>query len=165
MYSQQVDVDTDILDALNLAARQSPRAVNTLVQRSIQPMIERRIYTRITFIPGRPKYPLRWASARQRRFVMAKLQREDNLPYQRTGRTAAAWEITAVFGDGSGTIQAENPLSHARYVYGPPQQPYHEDTGWPNADVELLKISEEAADMLIDGWFSIIDVGKGVRLT
>lgn len=30
-------------------------------------------------------YPINWDSEKQRRFVMAKLRRENNLPYQRTG--------------------------------------------------------------------------------
>ena len=30
-------------------------------------------------------YPIQWDSEKQRRFVMAKLRRENNLPYQRTG--------------------------------------------------------------------------------
>lgn len=35
---------------------------------------------------GKPvEYPVQWDSEKQRKFVMAKLRRENNLPYRRTG--------------------------------------------------------------------------------
>lgn len=36
-------------------------------------------------------YPVQWDSERQRRFVMWKLRKENNLPYRRTGKYVAAW--------------------------------------------------------------------------
>lgn len=43
---------------------------------------------------GKPvTYPIDWDSPKQRRFVMAKLRRENNLPYRRTGRYEASWKV------------------------------------------------------------------------
>ena len=38
-------------------------------------------------------YPIQWDSEKQRRFVMAKLRLEDNLPYKRQGAYVNGWSI------------------------------------------------------------------------
>jgi hypothetical protein len=46
-------------------------------------------------VEGKPiEYPVRWDSIRQKRFVIAKLRREGNLPYQRTHRSRLSWQAT-----------------------------------------------------------------------
>jgi hypothetical protein len=45
-------------------------------------------------VPGRKvKYPIKWDSDKQRRFVMAKLREEDNLPYKRTQDYVNGWVV------------------------------------------------------------------------
>lgn len=112
--------------------------------------------------PPRPTYPLRWKSAKQRRYVMAKLRRENNLPYRRTHVLAQSWDIRVTFNRSGGTISAENPTDYAGFVYGPQQQPFHEDTGWPNADVALLEAQERFENKLIEGWHTLSDPLAGV---
>ena len=52
-------------------------------------------FTNIMQRPGRkPTYPLTWDSEKQRKFVMAKLRRENNLPYQRTGAHVNGWAMS-----------------------------------------------------------------------
>jgi hypothetical protein len=108
--------------------------------------------------PGKPKYPIRWTSERQRRFVMAKLRRENNLPYRRTGALVNAWDVSvnvqqvsrveawraevliflAKLGVGSlpttppasVIIEVSNPSDVEQYVTGVNQQGFHQDTGW-----------------------------------
>jgi len=46
---------------------------------------------------GKPvTYPIQWDSDKQRRFVMAKLSEEGNLPYQRTGAYQRGWKVTSL---------------------------------------------------------------------
>src|SRR5258707_2864160 len=88
--------------------------------------------------PGKVVYPIAWTSDRQRKFVMAKLRAENNLPYQRTGNLANSWEVTK---SGSGvqiTVVVQNKNPAAKFVYGSLaksnpgrfQQRFHVNTGW-----------------------------------
>jgi len=62
----------------------------------------------------RPTYPIKWDSERQRRFVIAMLRAQDNLPYSRTDALPRAWEI-----ENTGTgYQIYNSQDAAVYVYG-----------------------------------------------
>ena len=89
--------------------------------------------------PGEVKYPIEWASDKQRKFVMAKLRRENNLPYQRTDKLRNMW-VVEVRGR---AIVIENISSIAKYVYGSLaqdrsaalrfQQPFHKNTEWQPA--------------------------------
>lgn len=46
-------------------------------------------------VEGKPvTYPIQWDSERQRRFVMAKLRAENNLPYKRIGAYQRGWTVT-----------------------------------------------------------------------
>lgn len=95
--------------------------------------------------PGTPKYPLKWASEKQRRFVMAKLTRENNLPYRRSHDLSQAWEVIIKIEGGVLRFIIENPAPQAKFVYGSLakdvsaaarfQQPFHRQTGWQQASV------------------------------
>lgn len=89
--------------------------------------------------PGPAKKPIEWASDKQRKFVMAKLRRENNLPYRRSGKLSRMW-VVEVRGN---TIVIENQSAISKYVYGSLaqnrqqalrfQQPFHKNTGWQPA--------------------------------
>lgn len=65
--------------------------------------------------PGQPiSYPVNWDSEKQRRYVIAMLRGQNNLPYNRTGRLPGAWKIERI-GDG---YRLYNPEDAAVYVYG-----------------------------------------------
>lgn len=107
--------------------------------------------------PGPPKYPLRWASERQRRAFFATNGFGGGIPYRRTGNMSRAWKVTAVFARGSGVIQAENPTPYVRYVQGIEQQPFHLDTGWPQSDALVVKYQDALADTVAETWFEVVD--------
>lgn len=65
--------------------------------------------------PGAPSTsPVNWDSEKQRRFVLAKLSAEDNLPYRRTGHNPRAWELVPL----PMGYRLENPQDAAVYIYG-----------------------------------------------
>ncbi len=103
-------------------------------------------------MPGSPKYPLRWASAKQRAYVMAKLRRENNLPYKRTGALAAAWRLEMVVDNGAFDIQVQavNPTPYEKYVTGDYQQGFHIDTGWPYLGRAAQDVGDTFTDSMID---------------
>lgn len=110
--------------------------------------------------PGRPDYPIQWTSEKQRRFVMAKLTRENNLPYQRTHATSQAWGVSVTFGRDGGVITLENALPHSIYVYGPRQQRFL--SKWPEADTIALEGQERLENDLIEGWYTLADPQAGI---
>ena len=84
--------------------------------------------------PSKPNYPLRWKSDKQRKYVMARLRKEDNLPYQRTNKLVEMWDYSRK-GQYQATIfnDAKDPLTgrfYAPFVISTWQQPFHADTGW-----------------------------------
>lgn len=103
--------------------------------REVQP----HLLDELTHIPGSPVYPIRWTSEKQRRFVMAKLRRENNLPYQRTGQLAAGWEVLFVETKDGFDMKTRHADPVAKFVYGSFdrrrqfKQRFHSDTGWPDA--------------------------------
>lgn len=93
--------------------------------------------------PQSAVHPIEWASEKQRKFVMAKLRRENNLPYQRTGKLAQGWVVEVKRESGNFFMVIENPSSISKFVYGSLaqnravalrfQQPFHRNTGWQAA--------------------------------
>lgn len=105
--------------------------------------IEPVMFTELEDEPPKPTYPLRWASDKQRKFVMAKLRRENNLPYRRTGRIRQAWMGKITRDGNSFGYTVSNSAPASVFVYGSLaqnrtaairfQQPFHQDTGWQAA--------------------------------
>lgn len=153
MYKATLILDTDVLDATIELTKQAPKRVFLFVEGTLKPRLADLLLTALHTEPGRPKYPLRWASDKQRRFVMRKLRKENNLPYRRTGRLVAAWRVDTTYHANEGLMQVVNPSRVGRYVFGDQQQPFHEDTGWYEADDVVLKFSEQAQDELINFWY------------
>lgn len=93
--------------------------------------------------PSKPKYPLRWKSDKQRKYVMARLRKEDNLPYRRTNNMAETWDYSRK-GQYQATIynEAKDPLTGrfiAPFLIGAWQQPFHADTGWQKRSTSIEK--------------------------
>lgn len=93
--------------------------------------------------PPKPTYPLRWKSDKQRKFVMAKLRAEGNLPYRRTGKIRQSWVTELVRNGASFSFIVANTAPASVFLYGSLaqnrtaalrfQQPFHQDTGWQAA--------------------------------
>lgn len=99
--------------------KESTRALDRVLpnlQEHLRVAVTRRVARRSVArlkVPPRPNnntdYPLAWKSERQRRYVMAKLRREDNLPYQRTGRLTNSWDVRYVGLKDGGAVEVVNP--------------------------------------------------------
>lgn len=151
MFQAQVILDEEALTTLQSMTRRLPEKTRRFAK-ELTADLEQNILAILSQEPGPPHYPLRWASARQRRYVMAKLRRENNLPYRRTHRLAASWKVESVLGEGNGLIEASNDALAAPYVYGPYQQPFHYDTGWRDAAHVLADLSDYAQEQVLAFW-------------
>jgi hypothetical protein len=106
--------------------------------------------------PGKPSYPLRWASQRQRFYVLYVLRK--NLgPYKRTTdpmsqRLQASW---AVEYNRPWRVIVGTRVTYAPYVQGrDKQQPYHADTGWITDEVAMQRTIDSG--VLQDNMISVV---------
>jgi hypothetical protein len=171
MYSAQVFADTDVLQAISEAAAKSPRLMDTALKRQLG-RFKRDVLDVLRTEPSdSPDLPFVWsndaaANARARRWYFAnKVPRGSRGGrYQRTGALLNAWDVQLDASDGDGLLLATNDADGFDFVIGNRQVPSHADTGWYNADDELLKASERATDILIELWFTVADPFAGAGL-
>ena len=112
--------------------------------------------------PGRPHYPIRWTSERQRRAFFASNGFGRGIPTQRTDRMVNAWEVTYKPTPSGGLLWLENPVSYAGFVVGDQQQGFHKDTGWYQVDDMQKDIRDYARDSLIETYYTVFDPFAGV---
>jgi len=151
-------VDTKALKDVQWIGEQAPVLVVRYLTKVLWPELQEMAETFLSIEPGPPSYPLRWASERQRRYVMAKLRRENNLPYTRTHAFSQNWEVRPHLTDNSGFMIVENdamtdsgePLQD--FIVGHRQQPFHKDTGWYRIEDEIEDLSVYASDQLKEFW-------------
>jgi hypothetical protein len=85
-----IEITTSVQNAVKAIGR-----IPKMLERAAFPVMDKATdeIKRIMQRPGLPiRYPVRWDSIKQKIFVIAKLRREGNLPYERTGEHAQAWE-------------------------------------------------------------------------
>jgi hypothetical protein len=162
MIRVDIIADTDILLAIEDAARKAPGLMTTVYTRAVNRM-RPRILARLKINPGSPRYPIRWKSAKQRRYVMAKLRREGNLPYKRTGDLLRAYDVQVVQQSPTNAIfEVINTDPKARFVVGDDAQPMHLDSGWVQIADVVSNADLELQDILIDAYFTTTDIFAGV---
>src|SRR5690348_2042276 len=85
MFNVKLDIDDDIVQAIDETLKTAPGIMNTLVKRRFG-KIKSKALARLRAEPALwPKGKRRrWKSERQRKYVIAKLREDDNLPYLRT---------------------------------------------------------------------------------
>lgn len=147
----------DTLEAIDRA----PKTMNTFIERTLKPDIERQVNQRLRQNAPAPRYPLRWKSERQRRAVMAKLRRNNNLPYRRTGRMIREWEVNVLTDNQGGLVEVSHPWQHIDKVVGGGSARQPMFPHWYNADAILLDIEQQAEDAITDTWLLIFDSPEG----
>jgi hypothetical protein len=169
MFEVSFRADMDVMSAMQDALKEAPRTTNTIMNRSILPEFTERARRELTPYPGAVKYPIRWKSERQRKAYFATNGFGGGIPSVRTGALGQAWNITNTLLENGGEIVIENTATTrtgdnlAQYVIGEYQQPFHRDTGWPNAEDKLIVLQEQLTDAAIDVYFSIVDAPPGTR--
>ncbi len=161
MISIEVRLETDVLDAIRDAAVKAPGLMNTVYKRRVR-KLRTRMLTRLRVEPGPPHYPIRWTSDKQRRFVMAKLRRENNLPYQRTHLLVNSYDVVLNSTEAGGILLVTNDDPSARFVVGDDQQGFHIDTGWQSTASVIVEFEEIAFNELVSDWYLVVDPFAGV---
>lgn len=148
--------EQDILDAVRAGAKDAPRKMRRELGKIARGPTAQALIRALATEPGRPRYPLRWKSARQRRYVMAMLRRAGNIPYRRTHRLAQGWRVVLdSIQEGYGVFRVENNDRAVQFVQGDYAQPYHLDTGWPQAAPMIRAYDERFTSEVIDAWWRV----------
>ena len=154
------ELDADVLDFLRDKIKTAPKRINAYLSRSLVQNSRKRVVRALRAEPApntSADYPLRWKSERQRKFVMAKLRRDGNLPYQRTGQMSAAWEVKGSISGGNPTLEITNDSPHIDYVRGNDDVKQPMFPRWePYADI-LLAEEIKLTDIAIDYLLTVLD--------
>jgi hypothetical protein len=163
MFDVSVVLDLDVLQAVQETARQArPRMRRELGVIARGPIAEDAI-RELSAEPGPVRYAkngrLRWKSERQRRAFFATNGFGRGIPYQRTHKLSQGWrvvldDITA----STGVFRIQNAQRYTRYVQGDDAQPYHLDTGWPQAAPIIRKYEDAFQDAVIDVWHKVVSL-------
>src|ERR1051326_8788812 len=94
----------DLIDFLDSYAEVVDEEFNAAYE-VVEPLMLKELETE----PGAVVYPIQWTSDKQRKFVMAKLREDNNLPYQRTGNLAKAWQVSKQGSGLSINVKVINP--------------------------------------------------------
>jgi hypothetical protein len=110
-----------------------------------------RVMQRMKKAGKRMTYPVKWASIRQRKKVMALLRKNNNLPYRRTGVYQKAYRIRRL----PQGHELSNPLSRAKFIGGDARgnrQARMHQGRWPvlrdEVDKELQKLPSAVVEHL-----------------
>ncbi len=156
MIKVRTVTDFDVLDAVRETAKAAPARMRRKLGAIARGPRAQRLIIRLSTEPGRPRYPLRWKSAKQRRYVMARLRETGNLPYVRTHGLARGWAVTLdSIQEGAGAFIVSNPSRAAEYVQGDFAQPYHLDSGWPQAAPIIQEFAAGFESDVIDAWYEV----------
>ena len=114
-------------------------------------------------VPQGAKHPIEWTSEKQRRFVMAKLKEEGNLPYRRTNEIVNGWRfrVNAKGGINIG-VEFTNISPKARFVIGGDQQKFHANTGWIHANDSMRKHIPRYVDAVEKTYFEVADFTEDI---
>ena len=116
----------------------------------------------ITREPGPPIYPLRWASARQRRAFFATQGFGKGIPTRRTGALLDSWQVTYTPDRNGGVIALENPVAYMPYVQGEQAQPFHRDTGYVQVDDVVDDFYKEVDAVVVETYFTAANPLEGL---
>lgn len=158
----ELTVPADVFDAIGEQAMRTPNLMATAVKRTVRAR-RRIILRRLRDEPGQPKYPIRWASARQRRAFFATNGFGRGIPTVRTGKLLRGWQVDSTINTRGGSITARNDVPYMQFVQGENQQPMHIDTGWVYAPKVLVEEEEHLEEALIETWYTISDPFAGVN--
>ncbi len=161
VFSADVKIDVAVFNDIQDKAINGPKEYFVIYGNAVS-AIGNQTMQILSTEPGKPKYPIRWTSERQRKFVMAKLRKMGQIPYIRTGKYAKAWEWFAKSTQSGGLFVIQNTAKTSRgepleqYVQGIHQQGFHKDTGWVSTEPTLQKAGQKAELLLITGWLDFM---------
>lgn len=160
----EIRADIDVLDAISDQMRRTPGLMNTAYKRQLRNSKRRFLVQLQNTEPGRPHYPIRWKTERQRRAFFATNGFGQGIPTRRTGNLINSYDLIISSDKDGGELILSNDNPAARFVIGDDQQPFHIDTGWEFIGITANRLQDELTEDLIDTWYTVADPFAGVPL-
>lgn len=153
----EIEIDRDIFEAINAAAQAQPARVNKEFQIAIR-QLQNNTLQKLQDEPGKPKYPIRWTSERQRRAFFATKGFGRGIPTVRSHALVKGWRAEFDATNDGGLFSFINRVNYEQFVTGIYQQGFHNDTGWYQSQNILVDALVEAEDTLIDVWARVMEL-------
>jgi hypothetical protein len=150
----------DVIEALSEQMQKTPKLLETALKRNAR-RFKSQLLQKLSVEPGKPDYPLRWASEKQRRAFFATDGFGRGIGADRTHELSQGWRAD-IKGNAFFSLDIYNTQDYARFVVGDDKQPFHIDTGWMDAANILMDERERYEDTVIDTFFTIADPTAGV---
>lgn len=151
---------TDITDAYRDLESDLGKLVTTTFRRRLV-KTGQRILRIVKVKPGPVVYAnngkLRWKSRKQQQAFFASNGFGGGIPTERTDAYINDFEVVVETTDFAGSVSVINNNPAAGYIGGDDQQPFHEDTGWPNITKTLEAEEPNVEDDLINDYFLLAD--------
>lgn len=158
MIRVDVTVDDVAIRQKEDALVKAPGLMKTAYKRNIG-RLRGRVLGRLKVNPGKPHYPIRWKSEKQRRAFFASDGFGGGIPSTRTGKLLASYDVVVIDTNGGGVLSITNSDPKARFVVGDDVQPFHIDTGYVQIADAATDAREEAIVILRETWFTVTDGG------
>jgi hypothetical protein len=161
MVSFTLEYDKKVFEELVAQVSAAPTTMNiyttTVIRKEVDAFVIRKLVT--ANVP-KPSYPLVWKSQKQRRFVMAKLRKEGNLPYRRTRKFQEGWKTNAIRDRSASILTVSNDSNITEFVAGSSADRQPMFPHWYHYEDVMLEAEELATDMAINAWFDIGEFGE-----
>lgn len=161
MSTYTLQYDKDVFTELQKQIAAAPTTMNiyatTVIRKEVEAFVVRELVN--ARIPP-PTYPLRWKSPKQRRYVMAKLRKEGNLPYRRSGAFQRGWKTTASRARDSSILAVSNDSEITEFLAGSSSDRQPMFPHWYHYEEALLKAEALGTNLAINAWFSILEYGS-----
>lgn len=158
MINATLRIDRKVLDDIQETIKEAPANLKPVFERNSQ-RVRSQIETEMQRSPGKPNYPIQWASVKQRKAFFASNGFGRGIPTRRTGAYVQGWKVVyrGLGRNDGAVIELDNPVSYARYVGGGDAQPFHIDR-WPQAVDVVIQYEEALYTTLVDSWFAVLDI-------
>lgn len=157
MITIESRVQDVVLDRLISTINATPAMIQGITQTAILPALE--TYTAQQLVPYpppiRPGVFKRFATPRQRAYVMAKIRRGEWTG--RTGTLGRQWRVTTANLPNGAGIRLANISTIAKYVVGDRQQSFHADTGWPVVRQHAPDVLRLTRDTFVEAYFDAVN--------
>lgn len=163
MLIASLNIDPDVLEAYLEQLQRAPKTMRTFVGKTVINDVQQYLNKQLldSWIPAPRSQAIlfKFATLRSQRWYFATKGGGKGIPYQRTNAIATSIEID--WQESEGIMSFTDTSGIGQYLYGEKQVPGHRETGWEEPNIQILDALERAQDLIIEGWFSIVDI-KGL---
>lgn len=155
MINVSIVYDRRLIKHVEAEAVKLPAQMEARARRDVLPMLRQSLASSpLVRYPGPVHHPIEWASEKQRIYVVVFVLKGQK--YERTGELIKSWKVGMVqHGDGYFEFTLTNEAWAAQFVYGPRQQPFHRNTGWPTIEPTLAQMQPQIVGLLDVSWYRL----------